>query len=561
MMGNIYIVTLIVAFVYLLIICSSYRKYISAFYVLLFADNLVMNIALLQVSRASNLESALNGYQFVYLVACTFCFLLMQCIADQCEHRIPKWLNFTFLSIATFIFIGATMGETRLFYQSIDLMTEDGFSYLVRVHGPLYIISPMILLAQLIYSLYIIGKAFRKEQVVARITCIWNLIIMLITVGVYIIERVVGTKMEWAVVADAICLGIMLLQLDREKRYDITSCAADYQETSGEYGFVLLDKDGRFEGADSFARRVFPELNELPIDRFIADASTPFLAQLNEWVKQDPDGSHREFQQADVFIEVVHTKMNHGRSGRVHCIRLRDNTDEKNYQLLMENYNHTLEKEVESKTERIQQVQDDIIYGMASIIDNRDSNTGRHVQRASETMELFVNYLQSVNFCDMLTPEYAENIIKGSKLHDFGKVAIPDEVLNKPGKFTLSEYEIMKEHSHKGAEMISQLLRNSENVYFRTIAVNMANYHHERWDGKGYPDGLKKKEIPLEARIMSLADVFDALVSKRVYKEQYSFDKAFSIIEEGAGTQFDPELCERFLECREKLEELYREKV
>lgn len=115
----------------------------------------------------------------------------------------------------------------------------------------------------------------------------------------------------------------------------------------------------------------------------------------------------------------------------------------------------------------------------------------------------------------------------------------------------------MKKHPIKGAAIVERILQNSDDIQLKTIAINIACYHHEKWDGSGYPKGLKGEEIPLEARIMALADVFDALVSKRVYKEQFSFEKAFSIIEQSAGSHFDPYLCKQFLDCRDNLTAIY----
>ena len=153
--------------------------------------------------------------------------------------------------------------------------------------------------------------------------------------------------------------------------------------------------------------------------------------------------------------------------------------------------------------------------------------------------------------------ETADQIIKAAPLHDFGKIAIPDSILNKPGKYISEEYEIMKLHAQKGAGIVARILKNSDDLQFKNIAANVAHYHHEKWDGTGYPCGLAGEEIPLEARIMALADVFDALVSNRVYKGQFSFDKAFDIIDESCGSHFDPSLCKEFLQCRLRIETLY----
>ena len=142
-------------------------------------------------------------------------------------------------------------------------------------------------------------------------------------------------------------------------------------------------------------------------------------------------------------------------------------------------------------------------------------------------------------------------------MHDLGKIAVDDEILRKPGRFTPEEFEIMKTHAAEGARIVHEILKSTDDYEFHLLAENVAHYHHERWDGSGYPEGLKGREIPPEARIMAIADVYDALVSKRVYKEEFSFEKADSIIMEGMGTQFDPALRAAYEAARPGLEAYY----
>ena len=142
-------------------------------------------------------------------------------------------------------------------------------------------------------------------------------------------------------------------------------------------------------------------------------------------------------------------------------------------------------------------------------------------------------------------------------MHDLGKIAVDDAVLRKPGRFTPEEFEKMKNHAAEGARVIHKILLNTDDEEFKVIAENVAHYHHERWDGSGYPEGLAGEDIPMEARIMAIADVYDALVSKRVYKDAMSFEKADSIIMEGMGSQFDPGLQHIYEKARPRLEEYY----
>ncbi len=202
-------------------------------------------------------------------------------------------------------------------------------------------------------------------------------------------------------------------------------------------------------------------------------------------------------------------------------------------------------------------MQDDIILSMADTVEDRDSNTGGHIRRTSECVRIFAESLQKDPVYSEKGDSFFECVINAAHLHDFGKIAVDDAILRKPGKFTPEEYEIMKTHPEKGAQIVAKILHNSGDTKFKEIAENIAHYHHEKWDGSGYPAGLSGEEIPLEARIMALADVFDALVSKRCYKEKYSFDKAFSIIEESLGKHFDAELGKIFIHQRAALETYY----
>lgn len=153
--------------------------------------------------------------------------------------------------------------------------------------------------------------------------------------------------------------------------------------------------------------------------------------------------------------------------------------------------------------------------------------------------------------------EFCEDLVKAAPMHDLGKIAIKDSILQKPGRFKEEEFEIMKTHAEKSAEIIENILRGVEEDHFVNVAVNVARHHHEKWDGTGYPKRLSGEQIPLEARIMAIADVYDALVSKRCYKEAMSFSNAYDIIIESMGSQFDPGLKPVFVLSRNKLEAYY----
>ena len=203
-------------------------------------------------------------------------------------------------------------------------------------------------------------------------------------------------------------------------------------------------------------------------------------------------------------------------------------------------------------------LQDKLVLGMATMVEGRDNSTGGHIKRTSDVVRFLVEEMIKDPSLD-LNATFYQSLIKAAPMHDLGKITIDDVILRKPGKFTPEEYQTMKTHSASGAVILTQILKDVTDKNFEMVAINVAHYHHERWDGKGYPQGLKGEEIPLEARIMAIADVYDALVSKRVYKDEFSFDEAYRIIIENMGKQFDPGLERYFDRARKRIENYYLE--
>lgn len=205
-------------------------------------------------------------------------------------------------------------------------------------------------------------------------------------------------------------------------------------------------------------------------------------------------------------------------------------------------------------------LQKSLITTMADLVENRDENTGGHIQRTARYVEIIAKRLKSENkFTNILTNKYIENMVVAAPLHDVGKIHIPDAVLNKPGKLDDNEFSMMKTHASAGGRIIDRVEESVGDIEYLRIAKEMAEYHHERMDGKGYPHGISGDEIPLCARILAVADVFDALASKRCYKEPMPLDKAFAIIKEETGPHFDVDVAQAFLDSRDEIEQIIKE--
>ena len=210
-------------------------------------------------------------------------------------------------------------------------------------------------------------------------------------------------------------------------------------------------------------------------------------------------------------------------------------------------------------SEATSKMQDGLIITMADMVDNRDSDTGAHIQKTAAYVRIIVEGLKKKGYyAEKLTPKFMSDAVRSAPLHDVGKISIPDEVLNKAGKLSDEEYEIMKTHTTEGKRIMEHAISTVEGDNYLKEARNMAAYHHERWDGKGYPEGLHGEVIPLSARIMAVADVFDALTSPRVYKPAFTLEKALSILEEGKGTQFDPRCVEVFMDALDEVKVVLR---
>ncbi len=224
---------------------------------------------------------------------------------------------------------------------------------------------------------------------------------------------------------------------------------------------------------------------------------------------------------------------------------------EKLYQAICDMASNQVEqmRSVRRLSENTAKMQDGLIITMADLVENRDSDTGAHIQKTSEYVRIIVEGLKKKGYyTEKITPKFMSDVVRSAPLHDVGKINISDNILNKPGKLTDEEYEIMKTHTTAGKMIMEKAISTVEGENYLREAKNMAAYHHERWDGKGYPEGLHGEVIPLSARIMAVADVFDALTSKRVYKPAFSLEKALSLIKEGAGTQFDEKCVEVFID-------------
>ena len=212
-------------------------------------------------------------------------------------------------------------------------------------------------------------------------------------------------------------------------------------------------------------------------------------------------------------------------------------------------------QKIQIQNARVIEMQNNTIIGMANLVENRDVDTGEHVKRTSAYVKLLAEEAKkTLEYRNVLTDKYIALVVKAAPMHDIGKIVVPDAILKKPGKLTLDEFLQIQRHTIEGARIVHEVLDDNSDPEYVKIAAEIALCHHEKWNGSGYPQQLEGLDIPVCARIMALADVFDALVSMRCYKEPFSCDEAFQIIQDASGKHFDPVLVDCFMKIRPKIE-------
>jgi len=211
---------------------------------------------------------------------------------------------------------------------------------------------------------------------------------------------------------------------------------------------------------------------------------------------------------------------------------------------------------IRERTAQLHRLQNSIVSVLADMVENRDKGTGGHIERTSVYIKIILEEMKEKGvYSEEIKKWDVEKMISSARMHDLGKISITDVIVNKPGKLTDDEYEIMKSHAVEGERIIDEIISRTGEGEFLRNAKLFAGTHHERWDGKGYPLGLKGNDIPLQGRIMAIVDVYDALVSERPYKKAFSDEDAVNIIMQNSGSHFDPKIADIFFSAKDRLKE------
>ena len=539
-----------------------WRRHFDVHITLVFALVPIANLAFLLQAQARSLEAALIATRVSYLGGCFLQLLIMLAVFSLCSIRIPRWLTAVFSAVSAAVFLCAqTIGSGTLFYRSAEMeQTGDRF-ILVKDYGPLHVFFyGMVILYFSVSIGTILYSLIRKNQV-SRQVLLLLLLPDMVCMTCFFIGRRIFPEIELTPAGYIFAQFCYLFISYRVSLYNVAETAADAMVRTGENCFILFDPRFNYLGSNDTAKQVLPQLNNLVVDLGLK-RSRALQAKVLPWLEyfrdhpEDRDGN-RHFENCGDRIYTFSVNALSGRRGlKGYAVVGVDDTLNRAHINLLENFNGELNREVNEKTAHIVAMHNNLIMSMATMVESRDNSTGGHIRRTSEGVRILIDAVRETG-AFTLPEDFCRNLIKAAPMHDLGKIAVDDSILRKPGRFTPEEFAVMKTHAAEGARIVHEILKDTDDDAFHLLAENVAHYHHERWDGSGYPAGLKGDRIPLEARIMAVADVYDALVSKRAYKEKMSFETADAIIREGMGSQFDPALEPVYLAARPKLEAYY----
>lgn len=506
---------------------------------------------------ATTTEAALNAQKGIYAVSLFFPIIFLSILCDLC--KLPrKLIQYATSTCASILVFGvATTEKTGLFYKSFEL---DPVTHIVtKEYGILHSCYYIYIVLGYILTFVLLYLSRHKKDI--SIKSIFSIFLMEVVYCLSVfIGDIVTIEFDFDGVA-VVIIGIMMLLLTRRlSEYDIAMSIAARVERDNYIAIATIDKKRNVLGYNDSMARIIPDFGKCRIDRVIPDdfSQKESIEKMIAAFEETKEPVIKEVFANEKWYQIELSALVYSGGNSGYQIILRDITEKNKYITLLETYRNELLQDVEAKVTQINDMQDATLLGIAELIESRDGSTGGHIKRTSVVVKILSDYLLK-NDTFAVSPMFYKILEKVAPLHDVGKVAVDDVILRKPGKFTPEEFEQMKQHAAKGGAIIGTILKGIQNDDWLKTATNVASSHHERWDGTGYPNHQSGTDIPLEARIMAVADVYDALVSKRCYKEEFDFKKAYSIIMEGMGTQFDPSLKDCFCACVPKLEAYYTE--
>lgn len=537
-----------------------YRRQLNSYFTAVFFSVVVANFGYLFLALSTSLEGAIIANKMCYLGSCFLPMFLFFAILRLCNFNFPTAAKLG-LGLFSFVVFGlsCTVGYSDIYYKSIQFVVSDGIGDYIAEFGPAHVLWNILLVGYAFINIVVIVYAAKKKSNVSYKNLTALALIVLLTISSFLFARVLACDtlvMPIVYILDEFALLYVCVQV---KMYDITNSVLESLEAENICAYVAFSPRGYYLGCNDIAMKYFPELVKLRVDHPLPRYGQ-FATILQGWIKDMASGLddvENQFVFNGRYYKSTLRDVRRRNRSRIFLFRIEDETKIQQYIEHLDSNNSKLENVIKSNANHIHAIQEQMIVGMAKMVESRDSNTGGHIKRTSAVVAILANEMQKDDSLSY-SKDFYNALIAAAPMHDLGKIAIDDQILRKPGRFTDEEFAVMKTHAEKGCAIVENLLAEIETPFFVEIAKNVACYHHERWNGTGYPFGFAGEQIPFEARVMAVADVYDALVSRRCYKDQTSFSDAYNLVVDSMGSHFDPCLKKYFVNCRNKLEDYYR---
>lgn len=497
------------------------------------------------LATSNNLETAILANKILYVGACYMPVSAILVLAMLCELKIPKMIKAALLVYASVVMgFVLTIGRSGIYYKHVELGLGEGYSYLIKTYGPAHVLYTVLVAIFAFSALFCLAYAviIRKRISFRLVTglsiiCVANAVL-------YLLERISGAAINFTSLGYLLGIILMMKFYNRANMYDMTANLSYSLEKLNEYGYIVFDKKYRFIKANHVVKKLFPEISDWVVDREVPITESYLYREVVHYLKDrsTEDSVNKVLIVGDEFYELEIRDISYGKKSNVgYLLEFVNRTMEKRYYNAIEAHNKEMQKEVEEQTRelRIQQRKMKELYvqtvtALSEAVDAKDRYTSGHSKRVAKYSKMLAERMGK-------SKEEQEEIYRAGLLHDVGKIRIPVDIINKPGKLTEEEYNIIKVHSITGYHILSGISGNSK------IAI-AAKYHHERYDGKGYPNGLAGEKIPEIARILGVADSYDAMTSNRSYRNALPQEVVRNEIERGKGTQFDPVIADIMLQ-------------
>jgi len=449
-------------------------------------------------------------------------------------------LFFLFLSLLVF----TNPWNGGLYYKEIRYAVESdtklGSPLVIEERGIfwyVYMVSSFIIF--ILYSVLVFYEAKQSRTKQAKqMTILLFFVVFFAFLGLFLFIFDLTANYDTTLTGILFGTIVFLILLTKYRMFDSLTAAQHKALNDSKDGVIILDSRMSLSYYNATAAALFPELNK-NINRKNENLIIDKIDTLKDGYLLYNDDKVYELQ---TNIDTSPKGILYGKT-----YRFKEITEHYNYKLI-------LDSEIKKATAKIKDLQRDTLISFASIVEARDGNTGEHIKRVARAAKLIAEQLQKESkYSRQISDEFIHILEECAPLHDIGKIYVSDSILLKPGKLTPEEFEIMKTHTTRGGEIIEVSIKELEEPIYVKTSQDIALSHHERWDGSGYPNKLKGLEIPLSARILAVADVYDALRQKRTYKESFSVEESIAIIKEESGTHFDPEIVDAFLKIYQNI--------